>query len=71
MASLVGGLAARLGDAFTDQSADERFEGGAEAALAVGAPPKGVTNQRHTASKATTAATDLVPCKLTPDTVPH
>jgi hypothetical protein len=68
---LGGGLLAKFGDALADQSYNARFEDGAEAAFAVRAPPKGAANHRHTARNATTAAIDLVPCKLTSDTVPH
>ena len=49
-----GGLAARFGEAFTDQSYDASPECGAELEPAASSP-KGIADQQHAASKAIAA----------------
>jgi len=59
-----GGLVARFGDAFTDQSYDARLEGDAGIGLAASAHD-GETSKEHTASKGVALIPDVTVLRIT------
>jgi hypothetical protein len=61
---LGGGLAARFGDAFTDQSYDARFEGDAGIGLAASAYDD-ETRKEHTASRGVALIPDVTVLRIT------